>query len=57
MKKKEAEILKLKAKYAVLAEISGYFTPNSKHDAFKKIDTMMSEILSKLEKTKNEISI
>ncbi len=52
MKKEEANILKLKAQYAVLAELSGYFPPNSKHEAFKKIDTMMSDILTKLEKTK-----
>jgi hypothetical protein len=54
MKKEEANILKLKAQYAVLAELSGYFPPNSKHEAFKKIDTMMSDILTKLEKTKHE---
>ena len=50
MKKNEFTILKLRAQYAVLSEVCESFTPNSKHEAYIKINSMMQDILLKIEK-------
>ncbi len=50
MKKNDFTILKLRAQYAVLSEVCESFTPNSKHEAYIKINSMMSDILLKIEK-------
>ena len=50
MKKNEFTVLKLRAQYAVLSEVCESFAPNSKHEAYIKINSMMSDILLKIEK-------
>ena len=50
MKKNDFTILKLRSQYAVLSEVCESFTPNSKHEAYIKINSMMQDILLKIEK-------
>lgn len=50
MKKSDFTIIKLRAQYAVLSEVCESFTPNSKHEAYIKINSMMQDILLKIEK-------
>lgn len=54
MTKEESQKIRLTAQYAMLSELSEYFPPNSKHTAYIKLNKMMDEILSKLEKLKKD---
>lgn len=54
MSKEELQKIRLSAQYAVLSELSEYFPLNSKHTASTKLNKMMDDILSKLDKLKQK---
>lgn len=50
----QIEIRVLCAKYVALSEIEESFTKNSKHKAYKKIQSKMLDIIKKIESLKSK---